>query len=120
MEYSMIFHDEKVNMVTAITAINPDAQIDVSGPIANTVNYNSINWNKGTPIIPKADIDAKIIELEAEWVAQEYSRERKAEYAALNQMELIADDAINGTSTLDAAITAIKTKWPKDNSGPIE
>ena len=66
-----------------------------------------------------ADIDAKQLELQAEWDSQEYARNRKAEYDALNQLELMSDDSINGTTTHKDAIVAIKTKWPKDNSGPV-
>jgi hypothetical protein len=38
---------------------------------------------------------------------------RRKEYNALNQLELISDDAINGTTTHKDAITAIKDKYPK-------
>jgi len=47
-----------------------------------------------------------------------YSVKRKAEYDALNQFELISDDSANSSTTHADAIAAIKTKWPKDNSGP--
>ena len=57
--------------------------------------------------------------MQEEWDAQEYSRKRKAEYNALNQLELVSDDSINGTTTHKDAIVAIKAKWPKDNSGPV-
>lgn len=50
----------------------------------------------------------------------QYAWDREDEYALLNQFELISDDAINGTTTYADTITAIKTKWPKDNSGPVE
>jgi hypothetical protein len=50
---------------------------------------------------------------EAEWTAQEYARNRKAEYNALNQFELISDDDVNGTTTHKDAIAAIKAKYPK-------
>ena len=66
-----------------------------------------------------ADIDAKQLELQAEWDSQEYARNRNSEYDALNQLELMSDDSINGTTTHKDAIVAIKTKWPKDNSGPV-
>ena len=62
-----------------------------------------------------AEMDAK----DAEWEAEEYARKRKTEYDALNQFEMISDDAINGTTTHKDAIVAIKAKWPKDNSGPV-
>ena len=45
--------------------------------------------------------------------AQEYARNRKIEYDALNQFELLSDDAVNGTTTYKNAITAIKDKYPK-------
>jgi len=50
---------------------------------------------------------------QAEYDAQEYARNRKAEYDALNQMELISDDSINGTTTHKDAILAIKAEFPK-------
>ena len=63
---------------------------------------------------------SQLISLEEEYDAQLYSRNRKPEYDALNQLELISDDAINSSTTHADAITAIKTKWPKNNKGPIE
>ena len=66
------------------------------------------------------EIDDKVAELVAAWEAKEYARKRELEYSALNQFELISDDDANGTTTHKDAIAAIKTKWPKDNSGPVE
>ena len=63
------------------------------------------------------DVDWDLID--AEYDAQEYARNRKEEYDALNQFELISDDAINGTTTHKEAVETIKTKWPNDNSGPV-
>ena len=51
--------------------------------------------------------------LEAEFVATQYSRDRKAKYDQLNQFELISDDSINGTTTHKDAILAIKAAHPK-------
>ena len=71
-------------------------------------------WHSKT--IPKptdAEIDAEVIRLQAEYDAQEYARNRKAEYDALNQFELISDDDVNGTTTHKDAIAAIKAKYPK-------
>jgi len=42
-----------------------------------------------------------------------YQRLRKAEYAKLNQMEMMYDDKVNGTDTWGEAIQAIKEKYPK-------
>mgnify|MGYP006120696689 CR=1 FL=1 len=58
-------------------------------------------------------ITAKATELQASYDAQEYARARKSEYNALNQFELMTDDAANSTTTHADAISAIKTKYPK-------
>ena len=51
--------------------------------------------------------------LQSVYDSQEYARKRKAKYNALNQLELISDDAINGTTTHKDAILAIKSEFPK-------
>ena len=51
--------------------------------------------------------------LQAEYDAQAYARSRKIEYDALNQFELMTDDAINDTTTHLDAINVIKAKYPK-------
>jgi hypothetical protein len=60
-----------------------------------------------------ADLVAKNQELLVEYDSQEYARNRKAEYEALNQFEMQFDDKENGTTTWEDAIDAIKTKYPK-------
>ena len=87
---------------------------DVSQPLGGDVIYH-----KGQTPPTEAEIDAEIKRLEDEWVSQEYARNRKAEYDALNQLEMQFDDKEDGTTTWEYAIKAIKTKWPKDNSGPV-
>ena len=77
-----------------------------------------IKWTEGTSPT-ESEITAKISEMEVEWDTQAYARNRKAEYDALNQFEMISDDDVNGTTTHKDAIAAIKAKWPKDNSGPV-
>ena len=83
-------------------------------------NHEKVFYLDGQTPPSDAEIDAEVTRLQAEYDAQEYARNRKLEYDALNQFELISDDAINGTTTHKDAIEAIKTKWPKDNSGPVE
>ena len=60
-----------------------------------------------------ADVEAKVAEYKALWDAQQYARDRKAEYDALNQLEMQFDDKEDGTTTWEDAIKAIKTKYPK-------
>ena len=79
-------------------------------------NNKILEWNpveSGLAQPTEAEIDAKMVELQAEWDALAYARNRRAEYDALNQFELISDDANNGTTTHIDAVNAIKTKYPK-------
>ena len=82
-------------------------------------DYDTIEWNNGTAEISKADIDAKIVELEAEWTEQEYARNRKSEYPNMGeQFNKIYDDGL--TKWKAEMVDPVKTKWPKNNSGPVE
>ena len=76
---------------------------------------------EGNPVTVDEDkVKTEIARLQTEYDAQAYARNRKEEYDVLNQFELISDDDVNGTTTHKDAIAAIKAKWPKDNSGPVQ
>jgi len=49
-----------------------------------------------------------------EKMALEWESNRKREYNALNQFEMIYDDKINNTNTWVEKIQAIKAKYPKE------
>ena len=55
----------------AILKINPNAQFTV-----NADDINQISWHNGTTPIPKADIEAKMVEVQAEYDANQYQRDR--------------------------------------------
>ena len=75
---------------------------------------DELEWLDATQTQPTdSEITAEITRLQAEYDSQEYARNRKAKYDALNQLELISDDAINGTTTHKDAILAIKAEIPK-------
>ena len=61
----------------------------------------------------QSEIDTKLLSMQAEYDAQEYARNRKTEYDALNQFEMQFDDDENGTTTWKDAVNAIKAKYPK-------
>jgi hypothetical protein len=94
------------NIHTAIMTIDDAAEYTMLSDDIDTVVWYS------TPI-SKEDILAKLAELQAEYDAQEYARNRKAEYDMLNQYEMMFDDQRDGTTTWVDAINAIKTKYPK-------
>jgi hypothetical protein len=96
---------KKIDTIEAILAINPQAQVTIFGP-------DNIEWNNDTSIISKADIDAKIIELESEWTANEYARKREAEYPTIAELTIALYDAPD-KEALVAKRNAVKAKYPK-------
>ena len=63
-------------IIKAILKINPNAVVTVNGEDINTCE---IEWHNGTTPISKADIEAKMAELQAEYDAEEWKRNRQAE-----------------------------------------
>jgi hypothetical protein len=90
----------------AILSLKPDSTF--------ILRDNVLEWLDSEQIkTTESEIDAEVIKLQAVYDSQEYARKRKAKYDALNQFELISDDAINGTTTHKDAIVAIKSEFPK-------
>jgi hypothetical protein len=95
-------------IIEAILRINPNAKVSVFNE-----DINQITWLEETPEIPKADIQTKMNELQAEYDSQAYARNRKAEYDQLVQFEMIFDDDRDGTTTWVDTINEIKGRHPK-------
>jgi len=100
-------------IVKAIQKINPNAEVSVSGG-----NINTIVWENGTTPIPKADIEAKMVELQSEYDANQYQRDRV--YPSIgDQLDMlwhsIDKDPELKTKYFDfyEAIKAVKVKHPK-------
>ena len=97
-----------INLILkAIVAINPDAKASV-----NADDIDQITWLDGTASIPKADIEAKMAELQADYDAKEYQRKRKAEYPSI--VDQLDDIYHNGIDGWKATIKATKDKYPKE------
>jgi len=60
-----------------------------------------------------SEIKIKALEIENEYNSLQWIRDRKKAYLELNQDELRFDDLMNGTTTWQDAILAIKAKYPK-------
>ena len=97
----------------AIREINPDAQFTIRGESADAVTVAGIEWSDGTTPIAPADIEAKMVEVQAEYDAQDYARNREAEYDQLNQFEMQFDDDRDSTTTWVDKINEIKGRHPK-------
>lgn len=93
------------SIIKAITAINPDAKVSItSGDI------KQIQWHDTTPIA-EADILAKQKELQAEYDANKYQRDRELAYPSIE--EQLDDLYHNGVVGWKKTIKAIKDKYPK-------
>jgi hypothetical protein len=96
-------------IVNSILAINPTAQVSVSGD-----DINTIVWHNGTTPIPANEILAKQQELITEYNSKQYQRDRAKEYPSIQeQLDLQYWDKVNGTNKWQDAINAVKAKYPK-------
>jgi len=99
--------DNKI--IRAIQKINPTAEVSVSGD-----DINTITWENGTTPIPKADIEAKMVEVQAEYDAKQYQRDRANEYPSIQeQLDMQYWDKVNGTTNWEDAIAKVKSDNPK-------
>ena len=98
-------------IIEAILKLNPTAQVSVSGEDINTCE---IEWHNGTTPISKEDIEAKMVELQAEYDALQYQRDRAKNYPSIQeQLDMQYWDKINGTNNWQDAIAQIKLDNPK-------
>ena len=98
-------------IIKAILKINPNAEVVVRGN-----DINTIEWHNGTTPIPKADIEAKMVEVQADYDAEEWKRNRQAEYPNLQEAIHALLDGGNTLTELQAKRTAITTKYPKSGA----
>ena len=99
-------------IIKAILKINPNAEVTVRG---NDINTCEIEWHNGTTPIPKADIEAKMVEVQAEYDANQYQRDRATAYPTIQeQLDMQYWDNVNGTTTWEDAIAKVKADNPKD------
>ena len=97
-------------IIDAIRKINPNAQVVIRGSDINTCE---IEWHNGTTPISKADIEAKMTELQAEYDAEEWKRNRQAEYPTHEECIHALLDGGDTLTELQAKRTATKNKYPK-------
>ena len=98
-------------IIEAILKINSNANVIVKGDDINTCE---IEWHNGTTPIPVADIEAKMTELQAEYDANQYQRERATAYPSIQeQLDMQYWDKVNGTTNWEDAIAKVKSDIPK-------
>ena len=99
-----------INITDAINALHPE-----NSYVLRDNDYTQIEW-VNAPENPATleQVNAKLTELQAEYDAKQYQRDRSSEYPTWQeQMDMQYWDAKNGTNTWQEAIEAVKTKYPK-------
>ena len=101
-----MFNQKQIDNIqfTVVRDLFPTGEFEIMNDIVTFIDDN---------VMSSEMYDNRKAEILAEYARLEYSRNRKEEYDALNQFELISDDANNGTTTHIDAVNAIKTKYPK-------
>ena len=103
-------------IIEAILKINPNAKVVIKGDDINTCE---IEWHNGTTPISKADIEAKMVEVQAEYDANQYQRDRV--YPSIGDQLDMLWHSIDQNPALKSqyfefyeAIKAVKVKHPKN------
>ena len=95
------------DIISAILALDPDAQVSVTGE-----SLDGIEWHDGNPNnITNDQITAKQAELQADYNSKQYQRDRTKEYPSIeDQLDDLYHNGIDGWKT---TIKAVKDKYPK-------
>ena len=100
------------DITKTILKINPSAEFSV-----NAEDYNQITWLNGTTPIPIEEIKIKVLEVQAEYDAQQYQRDRAKEYPDFKDC---LDGIVKGdTAQVQKYINdclAVKAKYPKESN----
>ena len=119
-----------IEIIEAILALDKDAQVVVRGIPSNESEYKdqvkiaSGSDENGSAIFSSVlpwtweQVSAKQAELQAEYDAQEYARNRQAEYPSINELivalwENVVEERASAVISLEADRQAVKTKYPK-------
>ena len=94
-------------IIKSILAINPKAQVSISAD-----DINTLIWENGTTPIDKQTILNKQTELQAEYEAKQYQRDRQYPSIA-DQLDMLYWDKVNGTENWLNSIESVKNRFPK-------
>ena len=90
-----------------------DNTILVEGPKISAFDFSLLP--------PEKELTDALAKQQSDFDAQEYARERAGSYPSTgDQLDMIYKDNLNSTTTHKDAVEAVKTKWPKNNTGPVE
>jgi hypothetical protein len=103
-----MIYPEEVHFVTwAIDSIKPESVYTV-GETYESLNWLSVDQTKPT----KAEWDTALADVQEQWTAQEYARNRQAEYPSVADLVVALYDT-DDKSAVEAKRAAVKAKYPK-------
>ena len=97
-----------MDIAKAIKAINPSAEFSYSDE-----DFSTLKWLNGTTPISQADIETKQTELQAEYDALQWKRNRQKEYPDAIECVHALLDGGDTLTDLQAKRTVIKNKYSK-------
>lgn len=107
--YDPAFENRNYDFATAIKSLVPDARFSVSSD-----NLDSLNWaedNESERPTNEA-IETEVVRLKAEWIANEYKRNREEAYPSMGvQLDYIYHNGIDAWKA--DIVDPIKTAYPK-------
>jgi hypothetical protein len=100
-----------MNISQALTSLVPGASWGLPGDEV----FSNLEWHDTTQTQPtEVEITAEITRLQAEYDANAYARSRATAYPSLqDQADMQFHDAVDGTTTWQDAIQAVKDANPK-------
>ena len=94
----------KPKILDAVEALDPNCTCSISDGVLDLgENVNNIT---------NSQVDTKLVELQAEYDAQEYARNRQAEYPTIADLVVALYDT-DDKSAVEAKRAAVKAKYPK-------
>jgi len=117
---------DKVYIIIDDTGMVSGFSIDI--PTGFNYASNQLDMDNEAPMLPtdvvvedniarlrtNSELTAETVRLQAEYDSKQYARDRAEAYPSLTeQADMAYWDRQNGTTTLDDAISAVKTTYPK-------
>ena len=99
------------DLTKALISLYPGAQWTLNGD-----QYSGLEWLPGNdkPKPTQDELEAECDRLHQVWLDNQYQRDRAKEYPAItDQLDMLYHDKLDGTTTWQDAIQAVKDKYPK-------
>lgn len=99
------------DLTKALTSLYPGSHWVLNGD-----EYTGLDWLPGNdkPKPSQEELEAECDRLHQVWLNNQYQRDRAKEYPPLaDQLDMLYHDKLDGTTTWQQAVQAVKDKYPK-------